>query len=265
MVVHRAKVHCFRIFFRHAEPFALSGAHRHIVTSELDMMVAQTYMPKETGMRNTVPDIPHAPPPVTPGAMDDSALLHRIGNHDTAAYDELFRRYYSRLCQFAVKMLDQNDLAEEVVDDAMMVVWRKAGAFRGDSQVSTWLFGIAYRLCRRALSDRYRRERNHLRQSDDDALSRFADDDPAANPEHVSEVNGFKRSLDAALARLSVEHQSTVQFVVLGRTYGEIARIMDCPENTVKTRMFHARSQLRKFLQQQDGHPSQDRGANHEQ
>ena len=190
--------------------------------------------------------------------MDDAALLGRVSGRDRAAYDELFRRYHSKLFQFCVKLLDQPDLAEEVVDDVLMVVWRKAGTFRGDAQVSTWLFGIAYRLSRRALSEQYRRESRQDRYAGDEQLAEFADEHPAADPQRVSEEQRFQESVRAALRRLSPEHQATIQFVVLGRTYGEIARIMDCPENTVKTRMFHARNQLRNHLETQDDRRPRD-------
>ena len=179
-------------------------------------------------------------------ASDDELLL-LVVRRDQAAYECLFNRHYPKMCQFAIKIVGQHDLAEEVVDDAMYVVWKNARKFRGQSTVSTWMHGIAYRLCKKALSKRARSAFSDAQ----DVLDML--EDGAPTPAEVSSGAEERRLLESAMRRLGFDHRATVEFVAMGHSYADIAQIMDCPENTVKTRMFHARAQLRSMLDAANG------------
>ncbi len=192
--------------------------------------------------------VPPAPRNLGAGlqALSDLQLLRRVGGQDRAAFDVLFRRFYPKLLAFCTRAVGEQTLAEEVADDAMLVVWRNAGRFKGESQVTTWVHGIAYRLCRKAMSKRFR----HEQHQGDAAMEQVVDPNPNTDPAQAQAADDFTRQLARSVADLSPEHQTTVRLVSAGHSYAEVAQVMDCPENTVKTRMFYARKRLRETLAQ---------------
>lgn len=78
------------------------------------------------------------------------ALIARIGEGDRKALEELYHLYHRRMARFLTRLTRRYDVAEEIINDTFWVVWRKARGFRGDSQPSTWILGIAYRKARNA-------------------------------------------------------------------------------------------------------------------
>src|SRR6478736_8421502 len=83
-------------------------------------------------------------------AAREKDLIARIADGDRKAFEELYYLYHRRLARFLTRLTRRYDLSEEVVNDTFWVVWRKARTFRGDSQPSTWILGIAYRKARNA-------------------------------------------------------------------------------------------------------------------
>lgn len=165
----------------------------------------------------------------------DRRLLARIAERDRDALSRFYLEYHGRLFKFVYRLSGSYTIAEELVNDTMMTVWQKADSFRGASKVSTWIFGIAWRQTMRRLS------RNKLRIVDFDDLDSL----PATDPVNVDRENWIQRGLQA----LPADQRTTVILVFyLGLTYQETAEITDCPVNTVKTRMFHARRKLKKLL-----------------
>ena len=137
-------------------------------------------------------------------------------------------------------MLRRPHLVEEVVNDTMMVVWDKIGDFQGASRLSTWMFGIAYR---QGLSA--------LRRNDDpveDERSEVAECD-LPTPEQKAGAERSRRALTEAIDTLSPAHRAVVNLTYFQEFgYREIAEILDCPVDTVKTRMFQARRHLKQSL-----------------
>jgi RNA polymerase sigma-70 factor (ECF subfamily) len=137
-------------------------------------------------------------------------------------------------------MLRRPHLVEEVVNDTMMVVWDKIGDFQGASKLSTWMFGIAYRQGLKALrrsDDPVEDERSGGLESDD------------STPEQDAGAERSKRALTEAIDSLSPAHRAVVNLTYFQECgYREIAEILDCPVDTVKTRMFHARRHLKQSL-----------------
>ena len=82
---------------------------------------------------------------------DEAALLRRSAAKDRAAFDLLYRAYHRRLTRFLEQVTHRPHVTEEVLNDTMLVVWRKAHTFDGSSRVSTWIFAIAYRKALKAL------------------------------------------------------------------------------------------------------------------
>ncbi|MEM6679592.1 MAG: sigma-70 family RNA polymerase sigma factor [Pseudomonadota bacterium] len=170
----------------------------------------------------------------------DAALLEATGAGDLAAFERLHRRFHRRLFGFAQRLTDRPELAEEVVSDTMLAVWRGASGFRGDSRPSTWIFGIAYRVAMRALS-----KTAHEKLHDE------IDDEIEADRSGTDEVETLmqRRHIVAALRSLPPHQRATVELTYFyGYRLTEIAEITGCPVGTVKTRMFHARARLKGLL-----------------
>lgn len=183
---------------------------------------------------------------------DEARLLARVAGKDRAAFEALYHRYHSRLFNYLFKVTRKADQVEEILNDVMLVVWRKAASFDARSRPSTWIFGIAYRKALKALSRREARGEETAFSSDaSEPRERLvpAEVAPEAGPELRLVRRELVSSLSQAMARLSPEHRAVLE---LTYTYGysckEVAELVGCPVNTVKTRMFHARRRLREAL-----------------
>ncbi len=173
----------------------------------------------------------------------DVALLSRIAAGDRNALRQLYGTYYHPLLRFIYRITGRVELAQEGVNDVMLVVWRSSRAFGGRSTVSTWIMGIAYRKALKLLAAS-RRWTSRFSGVPFDELIERSD----ASAEH-SDDGELRDLLDAALRHLSAEHRAVVELTYFyGCSYEEIAAIAACPVNTVKTRMFHARAKLKKLL-----------------
>ena len=171
-------------------------------------------------------------------------LLARIATGDRKAFEDLYGLYHRRMARFLTRLTRRYDLAEEVINDTFWVVWCKAREFRGDSQPSTWILGIAYRKARNALRSQAREGQQNL-----EATSL-----PLTSSEEPFRTEELRDWLGQALAQLPVEQRIGVELCYeLGYSCEEIAKIMGCPVNTVKTRLFHARAKLQKLLPQLAG------------
>lgn len=179
--------------------------------------------------------------PATRAAVpDERDLLVRIGNHDLEAFEAFYRIYQPRLGRFLINMLQRPQLVEEVLDDTMMVVWQSAARFRGSSKPSTWVFAIAYR---KALKAKAR----WPDPVDDETFDTRAD--PDARADEQMHRQRLHEALRQAMESLSPEHRAVVDLTYFHNLgYREIADIVNCPVDTVKTRMFHARRRLKQLL-----------------
>jgi RNA polymerase sigma-70 factor (ECF subfamily) len=173
----------------------------------------------------------------------DQALLRRIGHGDRAALRDLYTAYYHPLLRFIYRITGRLDLAEEGVNDTMMVVWRSSQSFGHRSRVSTWIMGIAYR---KALKLRLRLHKWVFRFKAADWTESI---EPVARIEGLTDQLVIEDLLFRALKQLPPKQRAVIELAYYsGYAYGEIAEIVGCPENTVKTRMFHARSRLQDIL-----------------
>jgi RNA polymerase sigma-70 factor (ECF subfamily) len=171
---------------------------------------------------------------------EDIACLSQIALGDRSAFERLYRRYYDRLFRFVLRVTGRMNLVEDVINDTMIVIWRKAGDYRAAARASTWIFGIAYRKALKALSRELRApevmdELPEVEQPPSDALDR----------------EGLHAAIRQAVMRLPPEHRAVVDLTFFfNRSYEEAAQILDVPVGTVKSRMFHARAKLRPLLTQ---------------
>ena len=171
----------------------------------------------------------------------DRDVLDKIAAGDREALRELYLIYHRRLARFLTRFIRRHDLIEEVINDTLWVVWRKASEFRGDSRLSTWIMGIAYRCALRTLRGRGQ-----------------VDTVPIEN-EFLTAPDELDADETGEWVALGMQQLPADQRLTLELAYGqghsceEIAQIMDCPVNTVKSRMFQARNKLRTILPQLAG------------
>ncbi|RDS81950.1 sigma-70 family RNA polymerase sigma factor [Dyella psychrodurans] len=168
----------------------------------------------------------------------DRMLLQRMSTGDRVALATMYHSYHGRLCRFLSRLTRRTDVIEEVVNDCFWIVWQKAGEFRGDSRVSTWIMGIAYRCGLKTL-------RQHGDEPvEDDAIPE--DRIPSSDPDEDRELRDW---LSKGLDRLSADQRVVVELVYgVGHSLDDVATIMQCPVGTVKARLFHARVKLRNVL-----------------
>jgi RNA polymerase sigma-70 factor (ECF subfamily) len=172
---------------------------------------------------------------ISPQNEEELALLRLVARGDRSALTRLYLVYHGRLFKFVFRLTRSYSTADELVNDVMLVVWDKAASFRGDSKVSTWIFGIAYKQTMRRVT----RKRLQLTPLTDV-------EDSGHDLDTTMEIEDW---IKQGLHALPAAQQLTVILVFyLGLTYEETAKVTDCPVNTVKTRMFHARRKLKEYL-----------------
>jgi RNA polymerase sigma factor (sigma-70 family) len=190
---------------------------------------------------------PSTPPSWDTQTGEDFALLRRIAAQDRKAFETLYGLYYRRLFGYLLKLTRRADMVEEVLNDVMLVIWKKAGTFDGRSRPSTWIFGIAYHKALKALAHRGAASRGALPESwnEQDRPEPVEEEEP----ENLAVRRELATTLGRALHALSAEQRAVVELTYYyGHSYQEISEIVHCPVNTVKTRMFHARRRLRELL-----------------
>jgi len=173
-------------------------------------------------------------------AREEVELIARIVGNDLRAFEELYRIYHPRLTRFLINMTHRPHLVEEVLNDTLLVVWNRPESFNGTSKVSTWIFAIAYRKALKA-----------LRRHDEPQEDKLAElrESLEAGPEQALGFRQVQKVLLSAIGELSADHRAVVDLTYFHEIgYAEIAEIMSCPVDTVKTRMFHARRHLKRML-----------------
>jgi RNA polymerase sigma-70 factor (ECF subfamily) len=181
------------------------------------------------------------PRPVATGAArEELSLLARVAKGDRRAFETLYRAYHPRLTRFLFNMTRRPPLVEEVLNDTMLTVWDRPERFNGASRLSTWIFAIAYRKALGAM-------RRQDQPIEDPGGENRPSDEP--NAERRLGEGQMRALLRDALDGLSPDQRAVVDLTYFhDMGYREIAEIMACPVDTVKTRMFHARRHLKRML-----------------
>jgi RNA polymerase sigma-70 factor, ECF subfamily len=172
----------------------------------------------------------------------DEVLIRRIAGGDQLAMQTLFVRHRVALYRWLLRLVGDEALAEDLLSDVFLDVWRQAAKFEARSSVSTWLLAIARY---KALSARRRRIDAEL---DEEVPVIIAD--PADNPELVLQKKNQTELVRHSLARLSPEHGEVIDLVYYhGKSVREVAEIVGVAAATVKTRMFYARKKLAELFE----------------
>jgi len=171
----------------------------------------------------------------------DEALLGAIANGDQRAMQVLYARHHVRVYRFVLRLTQDRSLAEDIVSDVFIDVWRQAGSFKGKSRVSAWVLAIARHKALSAL-------RAHAdAQLDDNAAASLAD--PTDNAVTTMSKRDRSATIQKCLAQLSVLHREVLDLVYYHeRSVDEIAEIVGAPASAVKKRMFYARKRMEKLL-----------------
>ena len=171
----------------------------------------------------------------------DEVLIGRIANGDRLAMQVLYARYHVRVFRFVVRLVRDEVTAEDVISEVFLDVWRQADRFEGRATVSTWLLAIARF---KAISALRRRRDEEL---DEEAAA--AIEDLSDNPATALEKKDKSAMLRKCLAGLSAEHREIIDLVYYHeRSIDDVAKIINVPPNTVKTRMFYARKHIAALL-----------------
>ncbi|MDZ5461498.1 RNA polymerase sigma factor [Azohydromonas lata] len=171
-------------------------------------------------------------------------LLARISQGDEAAFRELYRAFSRRLYAYVIRKLGNEAQAEEIVADTLYEVWKAPDRFRGDSLFSTWLIGIARNKVLMAFRSR---KPDAIHEDLQDIAEVVASEDAGAF--ELLAQRQRREGVQHCMERLTDEHREAIHLVFYeGMALAEVAQVQDCPENTVKTRLFHARQKLRNCL-----------------
>src|SRR2546429_7159438 len=168
-------------------------------------------------------------------------LIRRIAEGDQLAMRTLFARHRVALYRWLLRLVGDEALAEDLLSEVFLDVWRQADRFEGRSSVSTWLMSIARY---KALSARRVRTEDELTKEIEAAVA-----DPSDDPEAALQEKNRGELLRQALTHLSREHREIIDLVYYHeRSIAECAEIVGIPAATVKTRMFYARRKLAELV-----------------
>jgi RNA polymerase sigma-70 factor, ECF subfamily len=169
--------------------------------------------------------------------LSDETLIKQIADGNKLAMRALFARHQVRVYRFALRIVRDTALADDVVSEVFIDAWQHAGRYEGRSTVSTWLLGITRH---KALTAANRRPTESI-----DSETAMNVVDPANTPEAELGQKDTGTVIRRCLAALSPEHAEMIDLVYYQeKSIKEIVEILGIPENTVKTRMFYARKRL---------------------
>jgi RNA polymerase sigma-70 factor (ECF subfamily) len=174
-------------------------------------------------------------------AASDATLVNRIAAGDKLAMQSLFARHRTPVYRWLLRFVGNETIAEDLLSEVFLDVWRQADRFEGRSSVSTWLMSITRF---KALSARRRRTEAELDEKIETTVA-----DTANDPEAALQKKNRGELLRQALTRLSLEHREIIDLVYYReKSIDECAQILGIPAATVKTRMFYARKKLAELV-----------------
>lgn len=172
---------------------------------------------------------------------DPKDLLQRIADGDQDALGAFYRLFEGRIYRFALSRLNDAFDAADILNEVMFEVWRGAARFEGRSAVSSWVLGIAHH----KTIDRLRKRTPELVEE----VNTGAADETTPSPADVASAAEDAVLVQRCMEQLSRAHRDVVHLAFFeDLSYREIAVIVECPEGTVKTRMYHAKRALQDCL-----------------
>ena len=183
----------------------------------------------------------------------DTELVSRFKEGDRQAYTEIVRRYQDRVYSLCFRWMKNDQVAREVAQDVFLALYRALPKFRGDAQLSTWIYRVVINHCKNKKLYRRRRHTDFheplegRRVDDDQPARQIASDGPGTDSRvHQSEAEVLVRE---ALGQLDEEQRMIIVMRdVEDRGYEEIAELLELNRGTVKSRLHRARATLAKVL-----------------
>ncbi len=170
----------------------------------------------------------------------DNLLMQRISRHDETAFHALYEAYGQRMYAYALRLTGDPVQADDVLQDSLIVVWNRAGTFRGTSRLKAWLLGIVHHTAMKVL----RHPSNPITAEMIDTLK-----DECGIPEEQVQHRETANRLRSGMAQLSPEHRAVLDLVFYqGLSLQETADVAGCPVGTVKSRLSYARNRLKGLL-----------------
>ncbi len=203
----------------------------------------------------------------SPEELSDAELLAAHVAGDTDAFGRLFARHRDRLWAVALRTMGNPHDAADGLQDGLVAAYRRAGTFRGDAAVTTWLHRVVVNAC----LDRLRAAKVRRAETLPDDLEEQRDrgstltaTGEADDPEQAAIRDDRRRALLAALATLPAEQRAALVLVDMeGHPVAEVAAMLDCAEGTVKSRCSRGRERLAALLRDRLADPvdpGRDRG-----
>lgn len=172
----------------------------------------------------------------------DEQLLGAMAGGEMAAMTVFYHRHEMRVYRYLLSKLNDSFAATDILNEVMLEVWRSADRFGGRSKVTTWVLGIANN---KVLTYWRKQGRREFTEVDEN----LTDDTPAADLEQALAAVQDGEVLHASMQALSPPHREILHLVFFEELdYAEIASILQVPEGTVKSRVYHAKNLLKKQL-----------------
>lgn len=189
--------------------------------------------------------------PKESGEITDRVLVERTQGGDPTAFDELVRRYQPRLLGMLYSMTNNQTDAWDLAMETFEKAYSSIHTFRLDAEFYTWLYRIGFNLTVNFI--KRNKHRNNLSMDDENLdlqnRNEFIDARAAGDAERQAGLAELKKKLNESLLKLSEEHRAVVTlFDIQGLSHAEISKIMNCKEETVRSRLFYAHKQLQKYL-----------------
>ena len=173
----------------------------------------------------------------------DEELMQRVGQGDREAFEELVRRYYQPVLNYAIRFLDDPEGAEDIVQETFLRLLQAAPRWRRRAKFSTYFYTIVTNLCRNEFKRAGRVREGPLEEREDWPI------DPGPSPEEQTLENLRAEDVRAAVRRLPPrQRQVVILYHFQGLSQPEMARVCGCPVGTVKSRLHHAHRKLREWL-----------------
>lgn len=176
-----------------------------------------------------------------------SVLIQKCIENNRMAQHELFHLYKQKAFDLAYRSLGGNFDIDDVVQQVFIALFKSLRHFKGMSSFDTWVYRITVKVCTTQLRKKYRKRQPQILF--DSTRIEIDREDSNSNPSKLLEQKELKRTIYHALNKLSADKRMiVVMHEMEDKTLEEIAQIMKKPLGTIKSRLFHGRKALEKYL-----------------
>lgn len=183
--------------------------------------------------------------------MEEMLLIKKAQKGDSDAFEILIEKYFKSIYNIAYRMANNQDDASDMTQEIMIKLFKNLGSFKGNSKFSTWVYRVASNTCLDELKKLNRHNHTSLNAEYDtgDGEVVFEAEDTSPTPDKVAEQRELKQIVASAIAKLNPDHRAVVVLRdIRGLSYEEIARVLNCSEGTVKSRLNRARTSLKEII-----------------